>query len=506
MPDVGYWDTGRVPGHRARSWASPTPPASPPTRCCCGWRRSCCSPSGTRPTAPTCSPRCWSRVPPRCVAIAVVQLTRKPVLGLVAGIALAVGAHRAGATRCAPTRTPCTSSWRRCCWCCCWPGSERERCGPSTSRPLAARGLGRLRRSSLGNHALTLLLAPGVAVYVLLVVTDASCGGSGGWCSAACWRWSSPRSLVYAYIPLRSSMDPPLDYAHPPTHLGGASSTSCWASSSRAPSSQLPSLPTGVAHGRGSELMDNLGPGGAGWPLLGVLARRRPPLPRLVLTALWFAADLHVRAGLPERRHRALLPGAASWSRSSGRRWRSTPLWDGLRWLLGPARPGRARRAGRAARRRAGHGGRRRARSPCWLPVLAPVPDALRRRRRLDGHQRARLAGRHPGGARAGRGDRQLVELLDAAVVRALGGGPAAGRHHHRRPRPSSTRASATCRRVVDQLPREAAGLPRAPRRRPGRVRGGVRARAGARHPAGATASIAWSAALARAGATDGRV
>ena len=71
---------------------------------------------------------------------------------------------------------------------------------------------------SLGNHALTLLLVPGIAVYVLLVEPR------------ILWRrWRLVLAcaatialvtvVVYAYIPLRSSMDPPLDYADP-AHVG----------------------------------------------------------------------------------------------------------------------------------------------------------------------------------------------------------------------------------------------------------------------------------------------
>jgi hypothetical protein len=69
---------------------------------------------------------------------------------------------------------------------------------------------------ALGNHALTLLLAPGVAAYVLLVAPRIL------WqrwrlvlaCAAA---MLATTALVYAYLPLRSSMDPPLDYADPET-------------------------------------------------------------------------------------------------------------------------------------------------------------------------------------------------------------------------------------------------------------------------------------------------
>jgi len=69
---------------------------------------------------------------------------------------------------------------------------------------------------ALGNHALTLLLAPGIAVFVLLVDP---------WivvrrlrlvlaCAAALVLTTV---AIYAYLPIRSAMDPPLDYANPET-------------------------------------------------------------------------------------------------------------------------------------------------------------------------------------------------------------------------------------------------------------------------------------------------
>ena len=69
---------------------------------------------------------------------------------------------------------------------------------------------------SLGNHALTLLLAPGIAVYVLLVAPRIL------WrrwrlVLAAAAALAVSAALVYLYLPLRSAMDPPLDYADPET-------------------------------------------------------------------------------------------------------------------------------------------------------------------------------------------------------------------------------------------------------------------------------------------------
>lgn len=72
---------------------------------------------------------------------------------------------------------------------------------------------------SLGNHALTLLLAPGIAAFVLLVAPRIL--------------WAQPRLVlasvallaittvvVYLYLPLRSAMEPAMDYANPETWDG----------------------------------------------------------------------------------------------------------------------------------------------------------------------------------------------------------------------------------------------------------------------------------------------
>ncbi|CAN5632691.1 hypothetical protein BH23CHL6_BH23CHL6_03740 [soil metagenome] len=72
---------------------------------------------------------------------------------------------------------------------------------------------------ALGNHALTILLAPGIAAFVLLVQPRLP------WqrprlvlsCSAAL---AATTVCLYAYLPLRSAMDPPLDYANPETLEG----------------------------------------------------------------------------------------------------------------------------------------------------------------------------------------------------------------------------------------------------------------------------------------------
>jgi 4-amino-4-deoxy-L-arabinose transferase-like glycosyltransferase len=136
---------------------------------------------------------------------------------------------------------------------------------------------------SLGNHALTLLLAPGIAAYVLLVAPRILVRE---WrlVLTACGALVATTVLVYLYLPLRSAMDPPLDYADPQTWEGfwyvvlGQQFQSSFA---------LPQLSDVVAR-MWDEVVRNLG-------LLAVLALAGALLglfrhPRLTtLSVLWFA-------------------------------------------------------------------------------------------------------------------------------------------------------------------------------------------------------------------------
>ncbi len=97
---------------------------------------------------------------------------------------------------------------------------------------------------ALGNHALTLLLAPGVAAFVLLVDP---------WLPVRRWRTAVGCVIalvvttvgVYAYLPIRSAMDPPLDYADPETLT--ALRYVVFGEQFRGTFSPLPSLADGVA-------------------------------------------------------------------------------------------------------------------------------------------------------------------------------------------------------------------------------------------------------------------
>lgn len=136
---------------------------------------------------------------------------------------------------------------------------------------------------ALGNHALTLLLAPGIGIFVLLV--DA-------WlpirrirlllaCAAAL---AITTVALYAYIPIRSMMDPPLDYANPETWE--AFRYVVLGEQFRGTFSPLPSLSEGA--GRvWEQLSTDLGPV-ALLSLLGIVcaALRWPRF--LALSGIWF--------------------------------------------------------------------------------------------------------------------------------------------------------------------------------------------------------------------------
>jgi hypothetical protein len=92
--------------------------------------------------------------------------------------------------------------------------ADRQRGGhPHADRLLIASAA--LFGVSLANHALTVLLAPGVGLYVLLVYPGilrrvrliAECVGALLLTTVA----------LYAYLPIRSAMNPPMDYANPQT-------------------------------------------------------------------------------------------------------------------------------------------------------------------------------------------------------------------------------------------------------------------------------------------------
>lgn len=146
-------------------------------------------------------------------AHAVVLLTRRPIAGLAAGAALAVSplawsiGLRADAhalhVALVGLLLVLVVSWMR-----------AHRAGGAADRWLLAASVA--FGVSLGNHALTILLAPGIALAVLLTAPRLPVRRPG--LVAACAALIAVTTVaLYLYLPLRSAMNPPLDYADPQT-------------------------------------------------------------------------------------------------------------------------------------------------------------------------------------------------------------------------------------------------------------------------------------------------
>lgn len=94
---------------------------------------------------------------------------------------------------------------------------RRERAGEVADRWLL--GTAVVFGVSLANHALTILLAPGMALYVLLIAPRLPLVRP-RFVAACALALVGTTALLYLYLPLRSAMNPPLDYAHPATWEG----------------------------------------------------------------------------------------------------------------------------------------------------------------------------------------------------------------------------------------------------------------------------------------------
>jgi len=181
---------------------------------------------------------------------------------------------------------------------------------------------------ALGNHALTLLLAPGIAVYVLLVSPRIL------WqqwrlvlaCAAVL---VLSAAAVYLYLPIRSAMDPALDYADPETWerfwyvVLGEQFQGSYGSA--------PALGE-LLGGSWDELVRNLG-GLAILALAGALLGllRHPRL--TVLALLWFGATWLFAVGYPNAAiERYYLVPVLTASLAVG--LAADAIWDALRDLL----------------------------------------------------------------------------------------------------------------------------------------------------------------------------
>ncbi len=258
------------------------------------------------------------------LAIRATQATRRWFLGVVAGLAFALTpvawrvATRADAHALhvflAALILVLLGAWAA--------GHRRD--DPRAGRWLVAAAV--VYGLSLGNHALTLLLAPGIAAYVLMVAPRIL--------------WRQPRlvvagaaavllttALVYAYLPVRSAMDPPLDYADPETW------SSFWyvvlGEQFQGTFRAIPNV-VDVAAGIWEQLVRDVG-------VLAILALAGLVLgavrhPRLTtITALWFGSSWFFALGYPnasiERYYLVPLLAAALWIALAAEAILAT-LWD----------------------------------------------------------------------------------------------------------------------------------------------------------------------------------
>lgn len=210
MPGLGFWDTGEF--QTVGTTLGIAHPTGYPSYTLLLWLTSVLlAPVGEPALRANLTSALLVSGASALTAVAVVQITRRPAIGLAAGALLAVAPIAwENAVRADPHAFHLFLGALLLVLLLAW--ATRERAGQDGGRWLL--GAAVTFGVSLGNHALTLLMAPGVALFVLSVVPR------------ILWqRWRlvlgclvalvATTLLVYAYLPIRSAMDPPLDYGHP---------------------------------------------------------------------------------------------------------------------------------------------------------------------------------------------------------------------------------------------------------------------------------------------------
>jgi hypothetical protein len=211
MPGLGFWDTGEF--QTIGTTLGIAHPTGYPSYTLLLWLTSVLlAPVGEPALRANLTSALLVSGAAALTAIAVVQVARRPAIGLAAGALLAVAPIAwENAVRADPHAFHLFLGALLLVLLLAWASRERS-AHPDAGRWLVAAAI--VFGISLGNHALTLLMAPGVVLFVLAVAPR------------ILWRrWRlvlacllavvATTLLVYAYLPIRSAMDPPLDYAHP---------------------------------------------------------------------------------------------------------------------------------------------------------------------------------------------------------------------------------------------------------------------------------------------------
>ena len=328
LPDVGLWDTAEF--QTVGSVLGIAHPTGYPTYTLLAWLASVLlAPFGNEAYRADLLSALLMAGAGALLAVRVVQASRRWAIGLLSGIVFATGpvawhwGQRADPHALhvffAALLLVLLGTW-----------AARQERGPRGDAWLLAAAVA--YGLSLGNHALTLLLAPGIGAYVLMVEPRIL------WrrwrlVLAAAAALAASAAMVYLYLPLRSAMDPPLDYADP------ESWSAFWyvvlGEQFQGSFGPLPSA-LEVLSGIGDELVRNLG-------LLMVLAvggvvaglLRHPRL--TVMTLLWFGCTWLFAIGYPnaniERYYLVPLLVSALWVGLG-----VDAVWDMLREVIGPAR------------------------------------------------------------------------------------------------------------------------------------------------------------------------
>lgn len=282
MPDVGFWDTAEF--QTVGTVLGIAHPTGYPSYTLLAWLGSIVlQPFGDPALRANLLSALLAAAGAGLAAATVTLLTRRAVVGMAAGLALGVS----GAAWSIGLRADAHAlhlalvalvllllvAWRL-------GGMAGRRAD------LCLLGSALVFAVSLGNHGLTLLLAPGIALYLLAAYPRLPLERP-RLVLACALGLVLTTVLLYLYLPLRSAMDPPLDYANPESWEGFRYLV--FAEQFRGSFRGFPPLPQGVVS-VGRETFEELGI----FALLavvgaGVALFRRPQL--LLLLAAWFGLN-----------------------------------------------------------------------------------------------------------------------------------------------------------------------------------------------------------------------
>ena len=214
MPDVGFWDTGEFQAiGPVLGIAHPT---GYPAYTMLAWLASVVlQPFGNEAFRANLLSAIVAAIASGLVAASVTRVTRRLVVGVAAGIALAVSVEAWSiGLRADPHALHLMLAAALLLLLVVW--QDRIKAGASADRWLFAAAV--TFGISLANHGLTLLLAPGIAIFVL--AADPAILRRPRLIMACAAGLAFTTVALYAYLPIRSAMNPPLDYANPETWDG----------------------------------------------------------------------------------------------------------------------------------------------------------------------------------------------------------------------------------------------------------------------------------------------